>query len=210
VGRGAPCSAHAEDVDHFIRQLLSQPPLEAAAERELARRARGGDLAARDALITAGLRSVALRALMLGLRGEELRDAVQSGAVGLIRAVDRFDPERGVRLATYAWQWIGAELTRPVRRETTLDEETGWFAVHPDLADDLLDGMPHVEAEVLRQRFGLGPGHPSPLSRRAVGERLGLSVSQVRTIESKAMRQLRRGLAKVVDRAPVHPGADPP
>jgi RNA polymerase sigma factor (sigma-70 family) len=189
---------------------MSLPALDAVEEQALARRARCGDRAARDALITSGLRSVAVRARMLGLQGEELRDAVQSGSIGLIRAVDRFDPDRGARLATYAWRWIGAEMAGRGRPEATADVIEPWVEDRAAVDIDLLDGMADTEAEVLRRRFGLGSDHASPLSRRAVGEHLGLSVSQVRTIEAKAMRQLRRGLAKVVDRAPLQGGADPP
>jgi RNA polymerase sigma factor (sigma-70 family) len=198
-------------VDPFVRALLALPVLDPAEERSLARRTRAGDRAARDTLITSGLRAVAVRGLMLGLRGEELRDAVQSGAVGLIRAVDRFDPDHGARLATYAWRWIGAEMSRPVRAETSLDD-AGEPSVEqcPALDDDLLGGLSDLGVEVLRRRFGLGSEHAVPLPRRVVGEQLGLTVSQVRTIEGKAMRQLREGLAKVVDRAPLQGGADPP
>lgn len=189
---------------------MSRPPLPAADEHALAVRARAGDPTAREALITSGLRSVALRARMLGLRGEELRDAVQTGSIGLIRAVDRFDPDRGVRLATYAWRWIGAEMRRSGCSEVPLD------TIEPAVDDlagagaDLLDGMSEVAVDVLVRRFGLGVENPSAQSRRAVGEQLGLTVSQVRTIEGKAMRQLRGGLAKVADRAPLQGGADPP
>ncbi|MFI5425773.1 sigma factor [Aeromicrobium sp. UC242_57] len=109
-------------MDRFVQNLLSQPTLSASEERVLACRARGGDPDARSALITSGMRAVAMRAILLGLRGEELRDAVQSGAVGLIRAVDRFDPDRGARLATYAWQWIGAEMRRRDRPDVPLDD----------------------------------------------------------------------------------------
>ncbi len=97
-------------MDAFVKSLLAQPQLAAADERALARRARCGDAAARDELITAGMRAVALRAMLHGFRGDEMRDAVQSGAVGLIRAVDRFDPDCGTRLATYAWHWIGSAM----------------------------------------------------------------------------------------------------
>ena len=189
---------------------MSQPPLPAADEHALAVLARAGDPAARDALITSGLRSVALRARMLGWSGEELRDAVQSGTIGLIRAVDRFDPDRGVRLATYAWRWIGAEMARGTRRHASL-ESVDVPANDPVVGEtDLLDVLPGLAAEVLRRRFGLSVGHPSGQSRPAVADQLGLTVSQVRTIEGKAMRQLRRGLANVVDRAPLQGGADPP
>lgn len=196
-------------MDRFIRELLSSAPLEAAEEHALAVGARAGDPGAREQLIISGLRSVALRASRLGLSGEELRDAVQSGAVGLIRAVDRFDPDRGVRLATYAWQWIGAEMSRPARREVPLDPDVASGEEHLAIEDDLLAGLPEAGAEVLRLRFGLGRQAAEPMSRRAVGERLGLTISQVRTLEAEAMRQLRRALAKVVDRAPLHREADP-
>lgn len=189
-------------MDRFVRSLLSAVPLPPEEELALARRARAGDTAARHALISSGMRSVALRACMLGLRGDDLSDAVQSGAVGLIRAVDRFDPDRGVRLSTYAWRWIGAEMSRPPSREVSLVDADR--AVDGDATQrcDLLDVLPPDVAEVLGLRFGIASPAALPLSRQAVGERLGLSISQVRTIEGKAMRQLRQGLAKVVDRAP--------
>ena len=200
-------------MDSFVRTLMSAPPLAAADELALARLARAGDAAARAALITSGLRSVALRARMLGIRGDDLSDAVQSGAVGLIQAVDRFDPDRGVRLATYAWWWIGAEIGRRHRGDVPLDDVdcVADLAIDADLPDDdsLLDGLSDMAAEVLRMRYGLSSPRAEPMPRHAVAERLDLTISQVRTIEGKAMRQLRGRLAKVVDRAPLHREADP-
>jgi len=181
---------------------MSLSPLAPVEEQALARRARAGDEAARAALITSGMRSVVLRGRLLGLRGEELRDAVQSGAVGLIRAVDRFDPDRGVRLSTYAWRWIGAEMTRPQHREEPLDDIEASRLDPSSGGTDVLEGLRPDEAVVLGLRFGLAPHGDSPMARQAVAERLGLTVSQVRTAEAKAMRQLRTRLAKVVDRAP--------
>jgi RNA polymerase sigma factor (sigma-70 family) len=181
---------------------MSSSPLAPAEEQALARRAREGDQGARAALITSGMRSVVLRARLLGLRGEDMRDAVQSGAVGLIRAVDRFDPDRGVRLTTYAWRWIGAEMVRAPRREEPLgDTEASTQDSLPD-DGDLLEGLGDEQARVLELRFGLVGEATPPMTRQAVAEHLGLTVSQVRTVEAKAMRQLRRRLAKVVDRAP--------
>ena len=189
-------------MDRFVRELLSLPPMGAVEELTLARLARRGDREAREALITAGMRAVVLRARLRGLNGEELRDAVQSGAVGLIRAIDRFDPDRGARLATYAWHWIGAAMSVEHRPEQPLGDEDRPAPQVESAESDLLDGMPDELAEVLRLRFGLGDPLAVPMPRRVVGERLGLTVAQVRTIEGKAMRQLRRRLAKVVDRAP--------
>jgi RNA polymerase sigma factor (sigma-70 family) len=196
-------------MDRYVRNLLSSVPLTSEQELALARRARDGDASARHDLITSGMRSVALRACLLGIRGDDLGDAVQSGAVGLIRAVDRFDPERGVRLATYAWRWVGAEMANRHRPEVPLDDVEPAFVGAVGGADDdsaavvdLLAHLPDDEAELLRLRFGLGRPDAICLSRRAAGERLGLTISQVRTVEAKAMRQLRRGLANVVHRAP--------
>ncbi|WP_344766313.1 sigma-70 family RNA polymerase sigma factor [Aeromicrobium panaciterrae] len=195
-------------MDAFIKSLLDQPQLALADERTLARRARGGDQAARDELITAGMRAVALRAMLLGFRGDEMRDAVQSGAVGLIRAVDRFDPDCGTRLATYAWHWIGAAM-RQSRRPEPVTAPAGVSAQEPiEYHDDLLDGLPDELAEVLRLRYGLGAGDPIPMTLSEVAHTCGLSVAQVRLREAKAMRHLRLVLAKVVHRAP-HRGADP-
>jgi RNA polymerase sigma factor (sigma-70 family) len=189
-------------MDQFVRTLMATTPLSADEERSLAQRARDGDETARGALITSGLRSVALRARMMGLHGEELRDAVQSGAVGLIRAVDRFDPDRGVRLSTYAWRWIGAEMSsRPVREAPWPDTETVW-STSPSDDLQLLDGLGDTATRVLSMRFGLACEGATAMTREAVADHLGLTISQVRTIEGKAMRQLRKGLAKVGDRAP--------
>ncbi len=198
-------------MDPFVRHLLALTPLTAAEERALARQARRGDGVARAALITAGMRAVALRAMLCGFRGDEMRDAVQSGAIGLIRAVDRFDPDRGVRLATYSWHWIGSAMK--------LDQPGGIAAEAPGLTDlgvrpthpstvDLLVGVPDELAAVMRLRYGLGSTSGTPMTQRMTAQLLGLTVSQVRQREAKAMRHLRVRLAKVVHRAPPC-GADP-
>jgi RNA polymerase sigma factor (sigma-70 family) len=194
-------------MDAYVQRLLAQAPLTREEEVGLARRARNGDAAARSALVVAGMRSVAQRALMRGLRGEDLRDGVQAGALGLIRAVDRFDPDRGVRLATFAWAWIGAALVddRPPEVELAHDR------VDPRGRDDAaawLDGLSPLGADVVRLRFGVG-GQP-PLSRREVAGRLCLSESRVRTVEAEAMRHLRRSLGRIGPRAAPSGQADPP
>jgi len=139
--------------------------------------------------------------MLHGFRGDEMRDAVQSGAVGLIRAVDRFDPDRGARLATYAWHWIGAAMKQS--RCGPADDRVDSIARGTaESGDDLLAGLPDELAEVLRLRYGLGRSDSPPMTLREVGDCCGLTVAQVRAREAKAMRHLRLGLAKVVHRAP--------
>ena len=195
-------------MDSFVKTLLAQPQLAADDERALARRARSGDRMARDELITTGMRAVVIRAMLHGYRGDEMCDAVQSGALGLIRAVDRFDPDRGVRLATYAWHWIGAAMKQSRGPQTILGEVELADSETIDGGADLLDGLPSELAEMLRLRYGIGDCDAAPMTLSEVAQHTGLTVSQVRLREAKAMRHLRHRLAKVVHRAPQR-GADP-
>jgi RNA polymerase sigma-B factor len=76
---------------------------------------REGDRAAREQLITALMPLVrSLAARHMG-RGESLEDLVQVGSIGLIKAIDRFDPDRGVELTTYAVPTILGEIRRHFR-----------------------------------------------------------------------------------------------
>lgn len=191
----------------WVRQVWDEPELDREQERDLARRSRAGDLEARAALIRSGLRHVVQRAGMLGYRGEAFDDAVQSGCLGLIRAVDRFDPDRGSRLRTYAWWWIGEAMRAavPIREAELPDDLVAPAARDGVPSDERLDEVPRVLQ--LRYRLGEEPGPPRP--RHEVARLLGRTEAQVRDEESRAMRQMRQRLAKVVHRAPAE-GADPP
>jgi RNA polymerase primary sigma factor len=93
-----------------LRQYLAEirriPLLEAKQELALARRARRGDLAARQALISANLRLVVFVAKRFDGRGMALGDLIEEGNLGLIRAVEKFQPSKGFRFSTYATWWI--------------------------------------------------------------------------------------------------------
>ena len=150
---------------------------------------------------------MALRAHHLGLRGEALDEAVQSGTLGLIAAVDRFDPDRGCRLATYAWPWITAAIrairARGSRRTATWDAvDSGTDADPPDDLRPALAHLPLHLAAVIRLRYRLGEPPGPPRTRKEVAMRLGLTVAQVRADEARAMAHLRARLAKVGHRAP--------
>jgi RNA polymerase sigma factor (sigma-70 family) len=192
-------------VASIVSRLLAQPPLTPERERTLARAARAGDRAARDALVRESLRLVALRARSLGLRGDTLEEAIQSGTLGLMAAVDRFDPDHGARLATYAWPWITAAIrvSRRADAPTAAVERAGTPNGEPseDLGP-LLAHLPIRLANVVRLRYGLEePGGP-PRSRREVALCLGLTEAQVRADEARAMRYLRARLDSVGRRAP--------
>ncbi|MCA9684315.1 MAG: sigma-70 family RNA polymerase sigma factor [Myxococcales bacterium] len=94
----------------YLRKIERYPVLDRAAELELARAAAGGDLQAREELIQAHLRDVVAIARRYRGYGCDLAELVAIGTVGLLRGVDDFDPERGLRLMTYAGYWVRAEI----------------------------------------------------------------------------------------------------
>lgn len=199
-------------MDAYLRRIASMPRLDARTEHDLAVRTSLGDAVAREELITSSLFLVLLRARRLGLHGQRLLDAVQAGTIGLIEAVDRFDPDRGCRLSTYAWWWIGQAMKRTLPGpETAVAEEFPAGVIQrSDLHEELLAGLDPDLAEVLAMRFGAGAERGRTRPRAEVAAALGLSVSQLRTKEVKALSHLRRGLAKVGHRAPrVQREADP-
>jgi RNA polymerase primary sigma factor len=90
----------------YLRQINETPLLGAAEERELARRTRAGDVAARERMVRANLRLVVSIARAYNGRGLPLPDLVEEGNVGLLRAVAAFDPGMNTRFCTYASYWI--------------------------------------------------------------------------------------------------------
>lgn len=82
------------------------PRLSREEERELVERAKAGDTHARDRLVDANLRYVMQIAHMAARWGSEREELIAAGAEGLVIAIGRFEPERGLRLVTYAVPWI--------------------------------------------------------------------------------------------------------
>ena len=90
----------------YLREVGSHPMLSAEEELQLARRCRAGDARAREQMIQSNLRLVIYLARDFEGLGLPLPDLISEGNVGLMKAIDRFDPERGTRLSTYATFYI--------------------------------------------------------------------------------------------------------
>lgn len=106
----------------YVQHLGRVPLLSREEELRLARRARSGSpeasAAARQHLVEANLRLVVYLARHYADRTSlPLLDIIQEGNVGLIRAVERYDPERGHRLSTYATWWIRQSINRAIREQ---------------------------------------------------------------------------------------------
>jgi RNA polymerase primary sigma factor len=81
-------------------------------ERELARRIQRGDPQAREHMIRANLRLVVSIAKIYSERGLSLQDLIAEGNIGLVKAVEKFDPDAGCRFSTYATWWIKQSIRR--------------------------------------------------------------------------------------------------
>jgi len=117
----APVPMPTGSLEAYIQTVSRFPILSAEEERSLARRWRErGDLEAARALVLSHLRLVV--AVARGYLGYGLphADLIQEGNIGLMKAVKRFDPERGVRLVSFAIHWIKAEIHEYILRNWRL------------------------------------------------------------------------------------------
>ncbi len=161
----------AQDVlTQYLGRVRGGRLLDAGEEKALARRVRGGDMRARQKLIESNLRLVISIAKKYRGRGVLFEDLIQEGNAGLIRAVEKFDPEMGNRFSTYATWWIRQAVTRAVadhartvrlpahvvdahyrlrRAENDLSIELGRDATEEELVERL--GVKPEEARRLRE-----------------------------------------------------------
>lgn len=197
--------------EEYVRELRRVRTLVPAEERELWDRYKvRGDRRARARLIEAYQPLVFKVVMGLGLPPAHLLDMVQEGTVGLIDAVERFEPARGFRFSTYAAYRIRGAVLNALRREraraASLEDGDGaawerWedaaaaeaLAAVEDgvLARQLAEGverLPPRERAVL-EAFYFRPRTPTEAARE-----LGVSVSQLYRLHQRALATLRRWL----------------
>ncbi len=102
----------------YLGEIGFSPLLTAEEEVYYARRALRGDEVARKRMIESNLRLVVKIARRYNNRGLALLDLIEEGNLGLIRAVEKFDPERGFRFSTYATWWIRQTIERAIMNQT--------------------------------------------------------------------------------------------
>ncbi|HEY6563950.1 MAG TPA: RNA polymerase sigma factor RpoD/SigA [Pirellulaceae bacterium] len=105
-------SALQTPLETYLREINETALLTAADERELATRIAAGDVAARDRMVRANLRLVVNIARGYTGKGLGLQDLIEEGNLGLLRAVEGFDPAVGTRFSTYASYWIKQSIKR--------------------------------------------------------------------------------------------------
>jgi RNA polymerase sigma factor (sigma-70 family) len=108
-----PQNKHADDlVEQCLAEIGAIPLLSKAQEQALAERIQAGDAQAKRAFIEANLCLVVHLARQYAAPGRNLLDLIQDGNLGLMRAVEHFDPERGYKFSTYAMYWIKQAIRR--------------------------------------------------------------------------------------------------
>ena len=114
-GRGAGATAHDNDpIQLYLNEIGETPLLTVDQEVVVARAALAGDESSRHRMIKSNLRLVVMIAKRYGGRDLPLLDLIEEGNLGLMRAVEKFDPERGFRFSTYATWWIRQNIERAV------------------------------------------------------------------------------------------------
>lgn len=119
----APCEPTAENAQNdvtqkYLHEIGHNSLLDAETERVLTRKVRAGDFAARQKMIECNLRLVVNIAKHYLNRGLALLDLIEEGNLGLIHALEKFDPERGFRFSTYATWWIRQNIERAIMNQS--------------------------------------------------------------------------------------------
>jgi len=205
-----------DSFDQYLQDVEKYPLIEdPAEERALARRARTGDKAAAERLVTANLRFVISYVKKYQGRGLGLAELVCIGNEGLLKAVKKFDPEKGVKFISYAVWWIRqtvlqalAEQTRSVRiplnqnsnlvrlsrTDTALTQTLGRSPTDQEIADEM--GEPVDTIRALRRVAASELSLDAPIDRgdrdsSSFGERFaGAEAEQIEEeVEAQARRE---------------------
>ena len=161
ITKDMPLLSPGGSLDAYLRKVRSIPRLTAGQERELALAYhRDGDMDAARQLVLAHLRFVVYVARSYRGYGLPESDLIQEGNIGLMKAVKRFDPMRGVRFVTFAVHWIKAEIHeytlrnwRLVRMATTKAQRKLFFNLRS--GRQRLERMSNEEAVSMAEELGV-------------------------------------------------------
>jgi RNA polymerase primary sigma factor len=158
----------------YLRQIAQIPLLTPEQEIQLARRIKRGDQKALTQMVSANLRLVVKIARDYANFGLPLLDLISEGNIGLMKAVERFDPKKGGKLSTYAAWWIKQSITRALANQT----KTIRLPIH---LVEKIGKMRRVSSQMMEE-LGREP------SDDELAEEIGLSSSKVAALKRAALR----------------------
>jgi len=205
---------------------LLPPPLSREEEQVMMRRTAQGDAIARATMIERNLRLVVYIARKFENTGISIEDLIPIGTIGLIKAVNSFDPDKNIKLATYASRCIENEILMVLRKSSRLKAEvsfdeplnTDWdgnellisdtLGTDPDLVSrdleaDVEKQMLHHAIDALstkeRKIVGLryGLGADKEHTQKEVADLMGISQSYISRLEKRIIGKLREALLKL-------------
>ncbi len=202
------------------------PPLTSAEEGYLLDRLQGGDKAVRSLLIEHNLRLVVYIARKFENTGVGIEDLVSIGSIGLIKAVNTFNPARKIKLATYASRCVENEILMFLRRNNKLRSEVSFdepLNIDWDGNELLLSDVLGTESDIISRRVEedvekellhqalqrLAPrekiimelrfglrGEPEK-TQKEVADLLGISQSYISRLEKRILKRLRREIKRM-------------
>lgn len=218
IRRGSVCYIGGSD--------LLPPPLTREEEVDLVRKVRSGDMQARATMIERNLRLVVYIARKFENTGISIEDLISIGTIGLIKAVNSFNPDKNIKLATYASRCIENEILMVLRKtnrlklEVSFDEplNTDWdgnelllsdiLGTDPDLVSRDLDSS--IEKEMLynairtlnpREKdivsLRYGLGNQKEHTQKEVADMMGISQSYISRLEKRIIEKLKLELRKM-------------
>ena len=158
----------------YMREIVKTDLISPEKEIELADRIRDGDESAREHMIKANLRLVVKIARDYSNYGVPMADLISEGNIGLMKAVEKFDPAKGGKLSTYASWWIKQSIKRALANQS----KTIRLPVH------LVDKIYHMRKAQLRLQELLGR-EPND---QELADEMGFKLSQIRRMRRASMR----------------------
>ncbi len=167
-----------EDTDSgfqlYLRQIAQYPLITRAEEITLAAKIKKGDMKAKERMIRANLRLVVKIARDYANLGLPLMDLISEGNIGLMKAVERFDPAKGGKLSTYGSWWI----KQAIKRSLANQGKTIRLPVH------LVDKI----AKIRRVAAGMSDEMGREVSDEEIAEEVGMSAAKVTQLKLAAIR----------------------
>lgn len=196
-------------VTTYYKELGKYRPMQKDEETELIIRAKNGDVNAQNKILEANLRFVFNIAKRYKGMGVPLLDLISEGNLGLMKAINKFDPNRDNKFITYAVWWVRESIKQFIKENTTTytvdcsiyeddeDAPTNFISDETKSEEDhkkeviskLLSKLTEREKEIIEKYYGLNGKEEKNLEE--IGKELGLTKERIRKIKWSALQKMR-------------------